>query len=172
MSGRASAVAADPAVPLRQVARRYATGVTIAGVYDGAAVHALTANSFSTLSLDPPLVGLAVGGYGRFRSAVERAGWFGISILSASQHGYAAHYARRDRSDGASDCPLLPVGPQLGVPVVPIVPVVPGCLGYFVCAVHAVQPVGDHDLVIGRIHACRTGADGSARDPLIFFAGP
>jgi len=145
------------------VARRYATGVTVVGVSGDGGVHALTANSFVTLSLTPPLIGVAIGRQGRFRPLVEKAGWFGVSILAASQQRWATFYADRNRPLDAAEYSLT----ELTSPG--LVPIVPGCLGYFMCAVDAIQPVGDHDLIIGEVWQCE--CSDPTQDPLVFLDG-
>ncbi|HUQ57185.1 flavin reductase family protein [Lentzea sp.] len=147
---------------LRRAARRFATGVTVVAVRDGGGEHALTANSFVTLSLHPALVGVSVTTDGRMRYLAERARYFGISVLDAEQEEYARHYARRGR-DGAPD--------HLGLRTLDTVPapVVPGCVAYFVCEFAHTHPVGDHDLIVGSVVESRVVSEDRA--PLIFLDG-
>jgi flavin reductase (DIM6/NTAB) family NADH-FMN oxidoreductase RutF len=152
----------DLAQTVRHAARRFATGVTIAAVRHDGGTHALTANSFVTLSLEPALIGLAVRREGRMRRYIEEAGCFGVSVLGGAQQHYARHYARRDRL-GQPEQPALTVGDT-----VPAVPLVPGCVAYFVCGLHHVYAVGDHDLLVGAVVECGAAA-GDA--PLVFLDG-
>ncbi|MET9519182.1 flavin reductase family protein [Streptomyces sp. NPDC002994] len=153
----------DLAQNVRRAARRFATGVTIAAVRHGEGTHALTANSFVTLSLEPALIGIAVHREGRMRHYIEQAGCFGVSILSGGQQHYAQHYARRDRT-GQSQQPAMTV-----LDTDPAVPLVPGCVAYFVCGLQHIYAVGDHDLMVGAVVECGTSLKDHA--PLVFLDG-
>ena len=148
---------------MRATARQFITGVTVVAVYGDRGPHAMTANSFVTLSLDPPLVAVAIRPSGRFRGLLDEARYFGISILSSSQDAYARFYADPARSAPAAGT-LLVSSPE-PMPV----PVVPGCLGYFVCSIDEIQPVGDHDLLIGEVEDC--WESDVPQQPLAFFGG-
>lgn len=150
---------AAPDHELRRVARRLATGVTIVATEAAGGVHAMTANSFVTLSLEPPLIGVAVKRTGRFRALLSVSSTFGVSILGRTQVAYARHFACPDREDGADAPPLRSEG----------APVVPGAIGHFICDVDSIQPVGDHDLVVGRVVGCEQNR--TREDPLIFLDG-
>ncbi|MGZ3145655.1 flavin reductase family protein [Lentzea chajnantorensis] len=147
---------------LRRAARRFATGVTVVAVSDEGRDHALTANSFVTLSLQPALVGVSVTTGGRMRLLAERARYFGISVLDAGQEEYARHYASRGRAGAPDHLVLRTLG---SVPA----PVVPGCVAYFVCEFAHTHPVGDHDLIIGSVVESRVVSE--ERAPLIFLDG-
>jgi flavin reductase len=149
---------------LRQVARHFPTGVTVVALGEGSSVHAMTANSFITLSLDPPLIGVAVRSDGRFCQEVRRRHWFGVSILAASQRDYATFYADPDRYRILERKPLALTSTPFPVPLVP------DCLGYFVCEVRSIQRVGDHDLIIGGVWSCGESVD-TAAGPLMFLDG-
>jgi flavin reductase (DIM6/NTAB) family NADH-FMN oxidoreductase RutF len=153
----------DPVDSLRHTARRFATGVTVVAARHGGRSHALTANSFVTLSLRPALIGVAVRPDGRMRAVVERCRSFGVSVLNADQRDYAQHYAGRDRFGKTAGLVLSPAGAH------PVVPLVPGCVAYFICELQAVHPVGDHDLLVAAVTRCEVLDHG--RPPLIFLDG-
>src|SRR5216684_5402383 len=101
----------------RRACGRFATGVTIASVLDSkGAPHGLTVSSFTSVSLDPPLIliclGHAVAAIEHFRAATH----FGINILAENQRALSDRFARkgRDRFDGvawypgATGIPLIP----------------------------------------------------------------
>jgi flavin reductase (DIM6/NTAB) family NADH-FMN oxidoreductase RutF len=151
---------------VRRAARRFATGVTIMAIRDADGdgfVHALTANSFVTLSLDPALIGIAVGTQGRMRQTVERVRVFGVSVLNECQREYASHYASSGRIDEPAHLPLP------FADTVPPVPVVPGCAAFFACELRDIVPVGDHDLLVGEVLTC--DALNHDETPLIFLDG-
>ena len=153
---------------VRRAARRFATGVTIVAMRDvdgdgDRLVHALTANSFVTLSLDPALIGIAVRTQGRMRRTIERVRVFGVSVLNEWQREYASHYATSGRTNEPAHLPL-PVADT-----VPPVPVVPGCVAFFACELRDIVPVGDHDLLVGEVFTC--DALNHDETPLIFLDG-
>lgn len=148
---------------LRRAARRFATGVTVVAVSYGQSAHALTANSFVTLSLTPALIGVAVRRQGRMRQLVEQVRSFGVSVLNGGQEDFARHYANHDRN-GPPTHLTLPLSDTS-----PMVPIVPGCVAYFACRLQDIYPVGDHDLVVGLVAEC--DAADVDRAPLIFLDG-
>jgi flavin reductase (DIM6/NTAB) family NADH-FMN oxidoreductase RutF len=153
----------DSVVPMtsqefRHACGRFATGVTIASVLDaGGAPHGLTVNSFTSVSLEPPLVlislGHAVTAIQHFRSGK----YFGINVLKADQRAISDRFARKgyDRFDGLEWYPG-----ETGVPLLP------GVLATIECAVYRIVPMGDHDLFIGEMVHAEVG-DG---EPLLYFA--
>ncbi len=153
----------EVAESLRRAARRFATGVTVVAAADGHGVHAMTANSFVSLSLRPPLVGVAVQVGGRLRPLTERVLHFGISVLSESQRDYADHYAWRERNGASPDLAFSMTGDPSSVPLIS------ECVAYFVCELRSVHPVGDHELIVGSVLEC--GACCPARAPLVFVDG-
>jgi flavin reductase (DIM6/NTAB) family NADH-FMN oxidoreductase RutF len=148
---------------VRRAARRFATGVTIVAVRYDRGVHAVTANSFVTLSLRPPLIGMAVGPDGRLRRLIEQADQFGVSVLNDGQDDYARHYARRERDGESRQLALPTAADPTGVPIVP------GCVAYFACERRDIYPVGDHDLIVGSVLDC--DVLNPERPPLIFLDG-
>jgi flavin reductase (DIM6/NTAB) family NADH-FMN oxidoreductase RutF len=153
----------DTADALRRTARRYATGVTVVAVEHAEGTHGLTANSFVTLSLRPPLIGIAVTAGGRMRRLAETVGSFGVSILQGGQSHHAQHYASRDRSGVPVTFDSVPAAASAKVPIVP------DCVAYFACSLYAVHPVGDHDLLVGEVRGCEVLRPDAA--PLIFLDG-
>jgi 3-hydroxy-9,10-secoandrosta-1,3,5(10)-triene-9,17-dione monooxygenase reductase component len=118
----------------------------------------MTANSFTSVSLTPPLVLICVDHRARIREHFRIGAHFGINILSAGQKDLSDRFAGSgyDRFEG------VPWHPgQTGVPLLPDV------LATIECARVNVVTAGDHDIVIGEvIHAdCRDG------EPLVFYGG-
>jgi flavin reductase (DIM6/NTAB) family NADH-FMN oxidoreductase RutF len=139
----------------------FATGVTIVTALspDGTPVG-LTANSFNSVSLAPPLVlwslGLRAGSLPVFSAASHHA----IHILRAEQRALAERFAARDvdRFSGVA------WHPGLGG-----VPVLEGCAAVFQCARHQQHDAGDHRVFIGQVDACESATGDAA--PLIFHGG-
>ncbi|MGP8246285.1 MAG: flavin reductase family protein [Bryobacteraceae bacterium] len=143
----------------RQACGRFPNGVTIATVTDsGGAPHGLTVSSFSSLSLDPPLVliclGHAVTVIDRFRAA----GYFGLSVLAENQQSISERFARR----GHNRFTGVPWhSGEFGVPLID------GCLAAMECAVDRRVSAGDHDILIGRMLRAHV----SEGRPLVHWAG-
>jgi len=120
----------------------FATGVAIAATraVDGTPVG-LTVNSFSSVSLDPPLVLWSIDLQSGSLSAFRGAAAFSINILAASQ----VEIARRFAEPGTCRFDETPCSDgALGVPVID------GALAVLECAVEARHPGGDHEIIIGR----------------------
>ncbi len=144
---------------LRRSLGRFATGVAVVTCCapDGRPCG-ITANSFSSVSLDPPLVLWNIARVSNSLNAYLSAEYFAIHVLDADQQHLAEHFARTDhtRYNG--------VDHTISVQNVPILP---GVLARFDCCTREIHDGGDHHIIIGEVgaHSARDGA------PLIFFAG-
>ncbi|MGH3243509.1 MAG: flavin reductase family protein [Spirillospora sp.] len=149
---------------LRRTFGSFATGVTVVTV-GGATPHAMTANSFASVSLDPPLVLVCVGHKAVMHQALD-TGLFGVSVLTADQEGIARHFADVSRPLGAAqfedvDCDT---GPLTGVPLVA------GALARFECEMWNTYDGGDHSIFLGRVLSMdRPGVDRD--EALLFYQG-
>jgi flavin reductase (DIM6/NTAB) family NADH-FMN oxidoreductase RutF len=133
----------------RRVAGRFATGVTVLAVHTPEGPFGMTANSFTTVSLDPGLVLVCLGERARIRESLLAAGHFAVSVLSAGQRATALRFARSDRPIGAAAFAddawaPAPVGGD---------PVLLDGTAWFDCAVRDVHPAGDHLIVVGEVRA-------------------
>jgi len=147
----------------RQVVGRYATGVVIVTTQLDGVDHVMTANSFTSVSLDPLLVLFCVSHDARFRPAVLASGLWGVSIADTQAHSAARWFARRGRPlpDQIAQVPH-----HRGTSGVALLN---QALGWIECRTVAVHPAGDHDIVIGAV--TRIAASGRTGDPLIYWAG-
>jgi flavin reductase (DIM6/NTAB) family NADH-FMN oxidoreductase RutF len=155
MSSERRQVTADE---FRRACGRFATGVTVATVLDTQSVpHGLTVSSFTSVSLDPPLVLICLGHAVTCIEAFRAASHFGLNVLSAAQRPISEKFARKghDRFDGTPW--------QRGETGVPLLP---GCLAQIECEVHQRFASGDHDIFVGRMVRAEA-ADG---DPLLYYA--
>lgn len=138
----------------RQALGRFATGVTIVTAAADGAVHGMTANAFTAVSLSPPLVLISVDNRARMRSLLASTGRYGISILQADQHALSSHFAGR---------------PIEGIEVEfewhDGMPVIAGAIAHLVCSIRDRIEAGDHTLHIGHVDAFHR-RDGV---PLVFF---
>lgn len=144
---------------LRDALGAFATGVTVicAPGADGR-FAGFTANSFNSVSLDPPLVVWSLNRRASTLGTFERAGRYAINVLAHDQAELAHRFSRphADRFEG--------VPYRLGTAGAPLID---GCLAWFECRHHAMQRAGDHVLFLGRVETC--GRRGGA--PLVFHLG-
>ncbi|MDB5868491.1 MAG: hypothetical protein JWP96_823 [Polaromonas sp.] len=149
----------DPLL-LRRAFGSFATGVTIITTTDadGQPVG-LTANSFTSVSLDPPLVLFCLDRNSSNLERFQRSCVFGINVLSSDQKELSSRFVKRgeDRFNGVS-WELRDSG----------VPVIEGAAATFECDSHTTFDGGDHLVFIGRVR--RFGFD-AERDPLLYFQG-
>ncbi len=151
--------AVDPSA-FRRVMGTFATGVTVVAAQQGDEIHGMTANAFTSVSLDPLLVLVCIATRARMDRFIERAGGFSVNFLSTDQEPLSRYFAnvwapqappefRFERWEG---------GPRLV-----------GSLASVGCTVdHAVE-AGDHRVVFGRVVALFEGDP--AGGPLLFFSG-
>jgi hypothetical protein len=86
---------------IRATLGRFCTGVTVVTTADsqGAAVHAMTANAFTSVSLDPALVLVSIDHRARMHQLLPATGRYGVSVLAADQERIALHFAGRPLAD-------------------------------------------------------------------------
>ncbi len=139
---------------------RFATGVTVITVQHGDLMHGMTANAFSSVSLDPPLVLVCIGRESRMASLLDGAGGFAVNFLSVDQEAVSRQFAGRDREPG-SRTEWLQHGP--------VAPLVPGSLGAISCSIEQSYDGGDHWIVVGRVLELHEADPASSRMPLLFY---
>ena len=144
---------------LRNALGRFVTGVAIITTRTAAGkLEGLTANSFSAVSLDPPLVLWSLRAASSSLASFEHSEHFAVNVLDARQFALSEHFARRSPDKfrsvvhvaGLGGCPLLS-----------------GALATFECSKETTVVGGDHVVFFGRI-ARATYREG---EPLIFSAG-
>jgi flavin reductase (DIM6/NTAB) family NADH-FMN oxidoreductase RutF len=120
----------------------------------------VTVNSFSSVSLDPPLVQFCLGRAARSFDAFTRAPAFAVNVLAADQQDLSQRFSRRDlqeRWEGVA-WETWDTG----------VPLLRGCLAGIECDREALLDGGDHVIVLGRVRRLASHADGL---PLLYFRG-
>ena len=143
----------------RNALGRFTTGVTIVTCLDAAGQPVgLTANSFNSLSLDPPLLLWSLRSASPSMAAFVAAPRFAVNVLTESQVELSRRFASRCE-DRFADVPWAQG--EHGAPVLA------GCAAVFECETMSHQIAGDHRLFIGRVLACTE----SALPPLLFQAG-
>ena len=147
------------ALDLRRALGRFSTGVTIITCLDAQGAYTgLTANSFNSLSLSPPLVLWSLRETSPSLPHFSTAGRFAVNVLAEAQVDLSRRFAapgERKFDEGAWS-----LG-EHGAPVLA------GCAAVFECQVHLQQPLGDHTLFVGRVLACSE----SALPPLVYQGG-
>jgi 3-hydroxy-9,10-secoandrosta-1,3,5(10)-triene-9,17-dione monooxygenase reductase component len=143
----------------RDVLGRFCTGVTVVTSMSQGEPVGMTCQSFSSVSLDPPLVLFCPAKSSRAWPRMQRAGFFCVNLLSHDQlelsNGFAAKGA--DKFDGVSWRRSATGAPLLD-----------GVLGWVDCTIYAVHEAGDHYVVIGRV--MDLGVE-EAPHPLLFYRG-
>ena len=146
----------------RDVLGRFASGVTVVtGTSNGEPVG-LTCQSFSSVSLEPPLVVFIPAKSSRAWPLIQRSGKFCVNFLAADQAELSNTMASRG-TDKFADVKWTPSS-ETGSPMLD------GALAQVDCTIHAVHEAGDHYVVIGRVVDLITHDDGE-QDPLLFFRG-
>lgn len=148
----------DPRV-MRDVLGHFASGVTVVTALGADGPIGFTCQSFSSLSLDPPLVAFAPARTSSTWQRLRRAGRFCVNVLAADQRGLSQAFARSgtDRYAGVSWTPS-PHGS----------PVLDGVVAWIDSELWAEYDGGDHTIVVARV--LDLGAD-PARSPLVFHRG-
>lgn len=143
----------------RKIMGRFATGVTVVTTAGKGGMGGLTANAVASLSLDPPLVLVAIDKRAGSHPEIKENGCYAINILSIEQE----EISRRFATPGPKDFSGLK-----WKTLVTGAPVFEDALGHLDCRLFEVLPGGDHDIFVGEVVA------GDARDegePLLYFSG-
>ena len=141
---------------LQALMRRLPHGVAVLTVDAAGERLGLTVDSFVSLSLDPPLVGVSVGRNAAMHELLREAGGFALSLLAAGQEDVAQHFARG----------VPPIAHWHGVTTRETqgAPEIEGALGWLQCRLAAEHEVGDHTLFVGEVESVEPGV---AATPLV-----
>lgn len=152
--------AGSDARTLRDAMGCFATGVTIvtAVAPDGTPVG-LTANSFTSVSLDPPLLLVCIANNAGTAPVLRDGDWFGVNVLQTTQQQTSNRFAGKGEDRYSATAWHLGEG---GVPLLD------GSLVSFECRRHAVHDGGDHFILVGDVVRARFEP---RRDPLLYFRG-
>ena len=148
---------------LRSIFGQFATGVTVVAA-GGETPCGMTANSFTSVSLDPPVILICLTRDSELCKAVLREGRFAVSVLAADQEDVARYFANHARPRGAEEFGTVPWSPGPGTGA----PVLDDAVAWFDCALVTSHDGGDHEIFIGSVLA--SGAE-PQRDALLFFRG-
>ncbi|HXJ87938.1 MAG TPA: flavin reductase family protein [Candidatus Binatia bacterium] len=147
----------------RKAMGTFATGVTIITVDLDGEVHGMTANAFTSVSLDPMLVLVCVDHSTRTHAHLHAKKRFGINVLCDDQRAISEYYARPERTHEHAEAEAGARFERTSHGT----PVLHGALAYLECRLQSAQEAGDHTIFIAEVEdlVLREG------DPLLFFRG-
>jgi len=141
----------------------FATGVTVITTRGEDHLYGMTANAFSSVSLEPPLVLVCVISGTEGAKVLEQNGVFAVNILGASQEAISRYFASKERPRGLDAFREVPHGVAVtGAPILEDI------AGFLDCRLHATHEAGDHLIFIGEVVALGSFAEVK---PLLFAAG-
>ncbi len=143
----------------REVLGQYASGVTVVTTMSGDQPVGMTCQSFTSVSLDPPLVAFLPQKTSRAFAAIRQSRQFCVNFLAADQTEISGAFASQadDKFAGIEWEPTASGSPRLA-----------GTVGWVDCVVQDVHEAGDHYLVIGKVENL---GNGEATQPLLFHQG-
>lgn len=149
---------------LRDVLGMYATGVTVITTQGVTEPYGMTANSFTGVSLDPPLVLVCAMSQAQGAAIISDNGHFAVNVLTAEQEAISHFFSSRNR----------PRGPNAFAEIshrrlATGAPIIDNVAAYLDCRLVAEYEVGDHTIFIGEVLAL--GAEPAAAPPLLYFSG-
>lgn len=144
---------------LRRAMRAWTTGVTVVTAKHNDQQYGMTVNSFTSISLEPPLVSLVLRRLTHTHELIEGSGEFSVTILSSEQKELSDRFAGKfpeikDRFEGVPTETLLIDAPLLK-----------GGIAYFNCRVVNSIPVGENTLFVAEVIAARGDGEG---EPLVY----
>ena len=149
------------AAEFRSVLAQWASGVSVVTSNDDGMLYGLTVSSFSSLSLDPPLVLVCLANTNRIVGMIEQSGGFAVSILASDQIAASNYFARAGRLPTTDFTEIEGEWSAMGQPVVA------GAMAWMICTLHATIPQGDHTIVIGRVEDTRVN---EGKEPLLYWS--
>jgi flavin reductase len=154
---------APSVLAFRQALGQFATGVTVVTVeYEPGKIHGMTANSFASVSLNPPLVLVCVDHRALMLPYLEEQKRFGVSVLKEHQQALAEFFAQPGQNEDVEDRLKIryrrsPSG----------IPMLEDTLARLSCRVAGSYVSGDHTIFLGAVET----VDVSEGQPLLFFRG-
>jgi len=142
----------------RRIMGHFATGVTVVTTRNNGEIQGMTANAVTSLSLNPPLILVAVDKTAAMHAALTASRHFALNILSESQEHLSRRFAMRGPKE-VNDLTWITVSSGA--------PILADALGWVDCRLAEILPGGDHDIFLGEILA------GDSREglPLLYFCG-
>jgi flavin reductase (DIM6/NTAB) family NADH-FMN oxidoreductase RutF len=149
---------------LRRVLGHFATGVTVVTARAGGEPVGMVANSFTSVSLEPPLVLFCAGVDSETWPRIRAAESFCVNVLGHRQRELAVSFARKgtDRYEGVELVEREDGPPRLA-----------GAIAHIDCRIWAEYPGGDHTIVVGEVRELAVAEEDAValEEPLIFYRG-
>lgn len=156
----------DPALrakEFRRIVGHFATGITVITVErEPGQVHGMTANSFTSVSLDPLLILICIDQNARMLSYLKVQRRFGVNILKDTQQSTSEQFAKPLQEESAIE--------QLGIRfrwTDSGIPLLEEALAHLACHVVAEHPAGDHTVFVAEVESMEAGEG----DPLLYLQG-
>lgn len=144
----------------RKAMSKFATGVTLVSTLDDAGrPHFMTANSFASVSLKPPLVLVCIAHNTHTHQYIDKRRTFGVNILS-KEHEPLAWFYSRPYEERRGEVNANSHTSKMGLAILD------GVLSYFGCRVVSSRSHSDHTIYIGQVEEMEVAIDGK---PLVFF---
>jgi flavin reductase (DIM6/NTAB) family NADH-FMN oxidoreductase RutF len=152
-----------PSLEFRRALGHFATGVTVITVeHEPGRVHGMTANSFASVSLDPPLISVCVDHRARLLPMLKEKQRFGVNVLKRSQQAFSEFFAGIEQDENAQK--------RLGISfqwTEGKIPLLENVLCQLSCKLSGLHVAGDHTIVIAEVESAKL----SEGEPLLFFRG-
>ena len=145
---------------MREAMRQWVTGVTVVSSIYAGMRHGMTVSSFTSISLDPPLVLVSLAKDARTRELIEQSNVFGVTLLNQAQYEISDRFAGRTTENQDRFAGLETFSLHSGTPFLS------GGLSFLDCTVIGSQDIGDHTLFIGEVVALQVTQED---DPLIYY---
>ncbi|NIR50291.1 flavin reductase family protein [candidate division KSB1 bacterium] len=145
---------------LRSAMSRFATGVTVVTLKSGDAIHGLTVNAFTSVSLEPPLVLICIQNEGVSYAHISETDFFVVNILSEHQAELAARFANPALSSEERFENVPRNVTESGVPILE------GTLGHLECQIVNEFERGDHTIFLGEVKNAEVTEE---LRPLLFY---
>ena len=147
----------------RSTVGAFATGVTVVTTRGEEHAYGMTANAFSSVSLDPPLILVCVINPSEGAEHITRNGVFAVNILSVDQEPLSRYFASRDRPKGRDAFRDVPHRFAASGS-----PILEGSAAFMDCRLHTTHEAGDHLIFIGEVLELEVQDGGT---PLVFHGG-
>lgn len=160
--GKPKAITHPDPNALRDALRFWTTGVTIVAARHDGLAHGMTVNSFTSLSLDPPLVSVSLEKVTRTYQLVKGAKAFSVTMLSETQQALSDRFAGRESEQTDRFLGLETFSLETGSPILT------RGMAFFDCRVTASHDAGTHTVFIGEVMACGQLSE-NGKPPLVYF---
>jgi flavin reductase (DIM6/NTAB) family NADH-FMN oxidoreductase RutF len=144
----------------RTTVGQFATGVTVIATGTNGSLRAMTANAFTSVSLDPPLVLFCVKKNAHLAESIGLGTRFAVNILGEDQQPLSTYFAGGWKNSSP---------PPFAFEIWEGLSRLEGCIAALACAVEIIHEGGDHWIVVGRVQALYRSEP--MRPPLLFCAG-